>query len=1064
MLKIYKLCSLVLLSLFVSTGFSLAQIEVTGTVTDDLGDPLPGAAVLVKGTSNGTVTDLDGNYTISVANQESTLVFSFLGFNNVEEVVGSRTSINVTLEQGLSGLDEVVVTGYGSQSRREITGAVTSVDSEELLAIPATTFAQQLQGRAAGVTIINDATPGGGATVRIRGFGTINNNDPLYVIDGVPTQSQGNLNPNDIESIQILKDASAASIYGSRAANGVIIITTKRGKVGKPSVSFNAYYGMQTSDRGPDPLNAEELGEYLYLANIYGNPGSTPTHGQYTWGPNGEVSIPDYVFPSGAMEGDPGVDPSLYALEPGNIYPITRASDTDWWAETTRSAPIQSYQVTANGGTENGRYALSLNYFSQDGVVNNIGYDRYSLRANTEFKTLKNRLTIGENLSVTVGNRKGGFGNGSRGNNEEQNAVFSSSLQHPLLPVYDIMGNFAGSRGANLGNNYNPVAFLERAKDNRNLELRVFGNIYAQVDLTDNIYVRSSFGVDANNRRARYIGRPQPEYVEGNFVNSSTAENEYSYQWVWTNTLSYTKTFNEVHAFDAYLGLESIKEFGEIFGASRQRFAFETNPIISYLDLGDPNTATNFGRVESDYRLYSQFGKLNYSYDGKYLVQFILRNDGSSRFLAASRNATFPAFSLGWRLSDEAAVAEALPIVSDMKLRYGWGKTGNQLIGDYNAYTTYRSNIFNAGYPIDGSTTTPALGFDAQRFGNPNARWETTTSNNIGLDIELMDGKYFFELDLWNRVTSDMLFQTPINYGHGDATAPFFNVGQMTNKGIDLNLGLDDTALGGDLTYGISANFSMYRNNVDNLAENEDNVLFGASTRVPSVTITQSGYPISSFFGYNNLGIFQTQEEVDAHPPYGNYNAVGKFKVEDVNEDGVITDADRTIIGNPHPDFVYGINLNLGYKNWDLALFGNGSVGNDIFNYINYWTDFNTFQGNKSKTALYDAWQPSNPSGTFPIMDINDQVSSRPSSYFVEDGSYFRMRNVQLTYNLSEALLSNIGMSRASIYFQGQNLFTITKYTGTNPEIQTGSNNTVGFDGGYMPISRNLILGVNVTF
>ncbi|MBD3627212.1 TonB-dependent receptor [Cyclobacterium sp.] len=1062
MSKIYKLCSMALLVLMVNTAAVFAQIEVTGTVSDDLGDPLPGAAVLVKGTANGTVTNLDGEYTITVPNQEATLVFSFLGFTNLEEVVGSRTTIDVQLEQGVSGLDEVVVTGYGSQSRREITGAVTSVDSEELLSIPATTFAQQLQGRAAGVTIVNDATPGGGATVRIRGFGTINNNDPLYVIDGVPTQNQGNLNPNDIESIQILKDASAASIYGSRAANGVIIITTKRGKVGKPSISFDAFYGSQTAERGPDPLNARELGEYLYLANVYA--GRTPSHGQYSWGPNGEVSIPDYVFPSGAMEGDPGVDPSLYALEPGNIYPITRAADTDWWAETTRSAPIQSYQITANGGTENGRYALSLNYFNQEGIVNDIGYDRYSVRANTEFKALNNRLTVGENLSVTVGNRKGGFGNGSAGNNAEQNAVFSSSLQHPLLPVYDIMGNYAGSRGANLGNNFNPVAVLGRAKDNRNLSLRAFGNVYAQIDLTDNINVRSSFGIDANNRRALYIGRPQPEYVEGNFVNSSTSENEYSYQWVWTNTISYTKTFNEVHAFDAYLGIESIKEFGEIFGAARQRFAFETVPVISYLDLGDPNTATNFGRVVSDYRLYSQFGKLNYSYDGKYLVQFILRNDGSSRFLAASRNATFPAFSLGWRLSDEAAVAEALPFVSDMKLRYGWGKTGNQLIGDYNAYTTYRTNIFNAGYPIDGSSSSPELGFDALRFGNPNARWESTTSNNLGLDVEFLNGKYFFELDVWNRVTSDMLFEIPISYGHGDATPPFFNVGQMTNKGIDLNIGLDDTALGGELRYGISANYSMYRNNVDNLAENEDNVLFGASTRVPSVTITQSGYPISSFFGYNNLGIFQTQEEVNAHPAYGSYNAVGKFKVEDVNGDGVITDGDRTIIGNPHPDFVYGINLNLGYRNWDLTLFGNGSVGNDIFNYINYWTDFNTFQGNKSKAALYDAWQPNNTDGTLPIMDANDQISSRPSSYFVEDGSYFRLRNAQLTYNLPETTLSNLGMSRASIYFQGQNLFTLTKYTGTNPEIQTGSNNTVGFDGGYMPVSRNLILGVNVTF
>lgn len=1038
------------------------QKAVTGVVKDDFGDPLPGATVMVKGTTTGTITNVDGQFEINVPDENAVLVFSFIGFTNVEVLVGNKTSIDVTLEQSISGLDEVVVTGYSTQSRKDITGAVTSVSSQDLLSVPATTFAQQLQGRAAGVTIINDATPGGGATVRIRGFGTINNNDPLYVIDGVPTQNQGNLNPNDIESIQILKDASAASIYGSRAANGVVIITTKRGKVGKPTISFDAFYGTQKADRSPDPLNAEELGRYLYLANTLH--GRTPTHGQYSWGPNGEVTIPDYVFPSRGMEGDPGVDPSLYALEPGNIYPITRSADTNWWNEVTQTSPIQSYQITATGGTENGRYSLSVNYFNQEGIVKDIGYERYSVRANTEFKALNNKLTIGENLSVTVGNRKGGFGNGVAGNNAEQNAVFSSSLQHPLLPVYDIMGNFAGSRGANLGNNFNPVAVLSRAQDNRNLSMRAFGNVYASYEIIENLEVKTSFGVDANTRRGRFIGRPQPEYVEGNFVNSSTAEHDYTYQWVWSNTVTYSKTFNDVHNFNVFAGIEAIQEYGELFGGQRQRFSFETVPVIGYLDLGDPNTATNFGRVINDYRLYSQFGQINYNYDGKYLVQFILRNDASSRFLQASRNATFPAFSLGWRISDEPFLKSALPFVSDMKLRYGWGKTGNQLIGDYNAFTTYRTNIFNSGYPIDGSASTPLLGFDAARFGNPNARWETTTSNNIGLDTEILDGKFFFELDLWNRVTTDMLFQVPISYGHGDAIAPFVNIGEMTNKGIDLNLGYKESFMGDDLRFSISANYSMYRNNVDRLTDNEDNVLFGASTRVPAVTVTQQGFPISSFFGYSNLGIFQTQEEVLAHPAYGNYNAVGKFKVEDVNGDGVITDADRTIIGNPHPDFIYGINLSVGYKNWDLTLFGNGSVGNDIFNYMRYWTDFNTFQGNKSKRALYDAWTPTNTGGTVPMMDSNDQISSRPSTYFIEDGSFFRLRNLQLTYNLSSERLAKMGMGRGSIYFQGQNLFTITNYSGTNPEIQTGSNNTLGFDGGYMPVSRNLIIGVNLTF
>lgn len=1059
-------------SLLMLASFSVyAQRTISGKITDDLNEGLPGATVLVKGSAKGTVTDLDGAYSIEVPSDESVLVFSYVGYDSKEETVGARSIINMVLTSSVSNLDEVVVTGYSSQSKKEITGAVTSVDSEELTKVPATTFAQQLQGRASGITVTNDATPGGNATVRIRGFGTIGNNDPLYVIDGVPTQNQGNLNPNDIETIQILKDASAASIYGSRAANGVVIITTKRGKVGNTTISVNAYYGIQSSDNGPEVLNASELGEYIYLSNTYA--GKSTAHGQYTYGPNGEVILPDYVFPSGAMEGDPAVDPSRYSLVPGNIYPITRAGDTNWWKESTRSAPIQSYQVSATGGTEKGRYALSMNYFNQEGIVKNIGYERYSLRANTEFKALNNKLTIGENMSTSFDIRSGGFSN-----DNEQNAVSSSYKQHPLLPVYDIMGNFAGSRGLNLGNNYNPVALLTRQKDNRHFRIRGFGNIYASYDITDDLFVKTSFGFDGNMRRSRILNRPQPEYVEGNFINSSEAQSQYSLQTVWTNTINWTHTFDAVHKVDAYVGTEAIREFGETFAASRQRFPFDTNPILSYLDLGDASTAQNTGYVDIDYSLFSIFGQVNYAYDGKYMAQFILRNDASSRFLQASRSAVFPAFSLGWRLSDEQAVRDALPFISDMKLRYGWGKTGNQLIGDYNAYNTYKSTIFNAGYPIDGTPTGPTVGFDALQFGNPDAKWETTTSNNLGLDVEMLDGKIFFELDLWNRKTTDMLFQPPISYGHGDAEAPYFNVGAMTNKGIDINLGYKNEAYDGDFRYGISANYSLYRNKIDKLDESDDAVLFGRSSRVPSLTISKAGIPLSSFYGYKVLGIFQSEEEAAAWPAYDDYNAPGKFKIEDVNGDGVITDADRTIIGSPHPDFVYGININLGYRNWDLDIFGNGSVGNDIYNYMRYFSDFNTFQGNRSKRALYEAWQPSNPeaprdqwvaanpNAEVPIMDANDQVSSRPSSYFIEDGSYFRLRNVQLTYHLPAATMKRWGLGSASVYLQGQNLFTITKYSGLNPEIQVGTDNdeTLGFDGGYMPVSRNLIFGVNVSF
>ncbi|KAA2218657.1 MULTISPECIES: SusC/RagA family TonB-linked outer membrane protein [Maribacter] len=1049
---------------FLCIGLAKAQ-TVTGTVSDPMG-PLPGASVLIKGTTTGTQTDFDGNYTLNNVNDNATLVFSYIGFKTVEVPVNGQSTIDVTMEEDASKLDEVVVTGYGSQAKKDLTGSVSVVDTEDLLAVPATTFAQQLQGRASGISIINDARPGGEATVRIRGFGTVGNNAPLYIVDGVPTQSQANFNPNDIESLQVLKDASAASIYGSRAANGVIIITTKKGKLGQPTISYNSYYGIGSPEKDPEALNARELGEYLYLADIYA--GKVPSHGQYTFGPNGEVTIPDFVFPSGANEGDPGTDPSLYALEEGNIYAITRSADTNWWNEVTRSAPIQQHNISASGATESARYAFSLGYFEQDYLVKFASYNRISLRANTEFKAFNNKLTIGENFTASFDNQKGNFQN-----DQEQNAVSAAYKHHPLLPVRDIAGNFAGSRGANLGNNFNPFAVLSRDQDDRTYRLRLLGNVFADLAITPNLSIRSSFGLDSRVQRERDLGRPQPEYVEGNFINSSTAREEYEYQWTWTNGLTYTNTFNDAHNVTAFLGVESIQQFEERFGASRQRFAFETTNILSYLNLGNATTATNYGFVEQDYSLWSQFGRIDYDYNGKYLAQFTLRNDSSSRFQSASRSAIFPAFSLGWRISDESFM-DNIGWIDNLKLRYGWGQTGNQQIGDYNAFTTFQSNIGTGGYPIDGNPSSPAIGFAPQAFGNPNAKWETTTTNNIGLDLTALDSRLSFEIDVYNRVTTDMLFQIPPTYTAGQADAPRFNVGGITNNGVDLALGFSDKK--GDFGYSINTNFSHYTNNVDKLDDNPSTRFLGGSRRVPSLTVTQAGSPLSSFFGFKTVGIFQSQAEADAWPEYGTYNAPGKLKIADINGDGVINDDDRTVIGNPHPDFVYGINLDFTYKNLALNIFGNGSQGNDIYNYVRYFADFNTFQGNRSRRALYDAWQPTNPQAdpstwvaanpgaTVPIMDANDQVSSRPSSYFVEDGSYFRIKNVQLTYNFTDNLLNSLpGVSRASVYIQGQNLATWTKYSGLNPEIQTPNSIDIGYDGGFMPVARTFLLGLNVT-
>lgn len=1058
-----------LVGAFLCFGLANAQ-TVTGTVSDQTG-PLPGASVLIKGTTSGTQTDFDGNYTLDNVNDDATLVFSYIGFKTVEVPVNGQSSINVTLEEDASKLDEVVVTGYGSQAKKDLTGAVTVVDTEELLAIPATTFAQQLQGRAAGVNIINDARPGGEATVRIRGFGTLGNNDPLYIIDGVPSQSQSNLNPNDIESLQVLKDASASSIYGSRAANGVIIITTKKGKLGKPTISYNTFYGTQSPAKDVDALNARDLGEYLYLADLYA--GVTPSHGQYTFGPNGEVTIPDYVFPSGANEGDPGTDPSLYALEEGNIYAITRSADTNWWEEITRSAPIQSHNISASGATENARYAFSLNYFDQSSFVKFYEYNRVSLRANTEFKALDKKLTIGENFTASFDNQKGVVSI-----DDEQGPVQGSYKHHPLLPIYDIAGNFAGSRGLNLGNNFNPYATLSRNQDDRRYRLRLLGNVYADYEIIPNLNLRSSFGVDAFVQRERDLGRPQPEYVEGNFINSSTAREQYEYQWTWSNTLSYSKTFNEVHNFKAYVGVESIQQFQERFGASRQRFKFETNNILSYLNLGDATTATNYGFVFQDYSLWSQFGQFNYDYDGKYLVQATLRNDSSSRFQQAARSAVFPAFSLGWRASDESFM-DNVDWIDNLMVRFGWGQTGNQQIGDYNAYTTFRSDILTGGYPIDGNTGAPQIGFATQAFGNPDARWETTTQSNFGLDLVMFNSKVNFNMDIYNRVTSDMLIEVPPTYTAGQATVPSFNVGEMSNKGIDLSLGYNDKK--GDFGYSVNVNYSRYVNNVEDLG-GENIRIFGQSRRIPALSLTQEGSPLSSFYGFVIDGLFQSQAEADAWPEYGDYNAPGKFRVVDVNNDGVINDDDRTIIGSPHPDFTYGINIDLTYKNLALNIFGNGSQGNDVFNYTRYFADFNTFQGNKSSRALYDAWQPTdpqaapstwvaaNPSATTPIMDRNDQISTRPSTYFIEDASFFRLKNVQLSYSFDQNVLEAIGgIANAQIYVQAQNLATFTNYTGLNPEVQlsntddTRRNQTLGYDGGALPVARSFNLGLNIT-
>lgn len=1069
-----------LLSLFLCSFLSFAQKTVTGKITDgETGTGLPGATILIKGSTKGTSANADGNYSIDVP-AGATLVFSSIGYVSVEEAVANKTVINITLTPDSKALSEVVVTGYGTQRKKDITGAVTVVSPKELTATPAASVTQMLQGRASGVVVGNDNSPGGGTMVRIRGFGSINNNSPLYVIDGVPTQGTLNqLNPNDIESMQVLKDASAASIYGARAANGVVIITTKKGKAGEPNISFDFYTGTQTPGKMLDLLNTQELGQYLYEADLGAgkNPSVTSPSVQYKFGPNGEQTIADYIYPNVY-----GTLPSNYTYTNDIADPklgttafnITKANKegTDWQDAIFDPAPISNYQIGATGGTNSGKYAISANYFKQDGILKYTKYNRYSLRANTDFK--KGRLTIGENFTFAYDERQGIT------NNDESNPIMFAIRVHPIIPVFDITGGpvalggtntspyngFAGSKGVNLGNAPNPLARLYREKDNITKGTHAFGNAFAEIDIIKGLKARTSFGLEYNQyNRSEYFHR-DIEAAEARNANSLNVINNFDKSITWFNTLNYDKTIGD-HAFNVLVGTEAVSTYSVAFQASRSGFAFD-DLDYRYLDAGSASGLSNAGGGATMSRLFSQFGKINYGYKDLVLADFTLRRDGSSRFSAANRYGVFPAFSVGLRMTELSFMKE-VKFVDDLKVRVGWGKTGNQLIPNvYNSYTLYAPDPLNNAYDINGTGSSITGGFDLVQFGNNNGKWETNTSTNVGFDAVMFKSRLEFVFDWYNRITSDMLTQIQIPRTAGTGTIPYTNIGEIRNRGFDIGLNYRDKIA--DFRYTVGVSFGHYKNEVLKLNNDPNATVFGFTTRLPAISATKAGLPIASFYGYIVDGVIKDKAEADAAPKFGTYTREGTFKFRDINGDGIITAADRTIIGNPHPDFTYGINLNFGYKNWDLTMFAQGSQGNEIFNYVRYWTDFNTFQGNRSKDMLYNSWKKSGDVAKLPRLNSGDATSQQISSYFIEDGSYMRIKNIQLTYTIPNKWISKIGLSSSQIYVQGQNLFTFTKYTGLDPDInlrRSGNDNQdihMGIDEGAYPVAKSYLVGVRLGF
>jgi TonB-dependent starch-binding outer membrane protein SusC len=1083
----------IILLFFLFAFCARAQKTISGTVSTATNQPIYGASVLVKGSKSGTTTDAQGRYTITVPNDQSVLVITYVGYGSREIPVTGKSTLDVALTENGSTLNEVVVTGYSSQAKKDITGSVAVVNIKELVANPGSNVQNLLQGKAAGVTVGTSGIPGAGANVRIHGYSTFGNNEPLYVVDGARVGSITELNPNDIETMQVLKDASAASIYGSAAAGGVIIITTKRGKQGRPKVTYDSYYGTQTFKKRLDLLNTEEYGQYLFL--LQKNAGLLDAqgrfkHGQYagSTGVSDKPIIPDYIYAGGGLTGgksgaifagDPAVDPSKYRFDPFDVngagtYLIVPANKqgTDWIGAVLQDAPMQNHQISVSGGSENANYLFGLDYFDQKGIVYTTRYKRYALRSNTSF-TIKDAVKIGENIQVNLTDRNGvqGFTN-----QDEGNPISMAYRMQPIVPVLDIAGNYAGTRGANLGNAHNPFAILDRRKDAKEKRLGIIGNVFAEVNFLRDFTFRSNLGMDFGNGSSYAFVTGYYESAEGrsNIATFAEAQN-YGYQMTWYNTVNYAKTFKNIHEVKAMIGTEVVQNQGRsVSGNANDFFNLDRN----FWQLGSTLSPTPFG-TSSEFRSrkYSPvIAQVNYALMNKYLFSGSFRRDGSSdAFGPTHKYGNFPAFSVGWRLSEEPFF-KGSRLINDLKLRFGYGVLGNDNISALGFYNFFTINN-DASYPLNGSNTNFNPGVRHQTVANPDIKWEETRTATFGVDATVLNNKLAISLDLYDRKTTDLLFERELDpslFGGSVARQPI-NIGSMDNKGIDLTLTYRGTP-SKDLRYDISTNFSLYRNKVLDLA---DPFFEGDRTRIDPFNRSVVGKPISSFFGYVRDGFFDDDAELASLDQKG--KLIGGWKYKDISgpagkPDGKITPEDRTFIGNPHPNFVMGFNNSISFKGFDFSAFLYWKAGGEIANYTRYWTDFNTFQGNRTRRVLYESWTPQNKNALLPQISSNDATSGTlPVDYYIEPGGYLRLRNLQVGYTLPQGILKRYSIDRIRIYAQAQNLFTITKYTGLDPEIttiNTGRNDytrrfadrNLGVDAGNYPTPKQFIFGINVGF
>ncbi|WPP49194.1 SusC/RagA family TonB-linked outer membrane protein [Catalinimonas niigatensis] len=1014
---------LIFLCLIFSLNLYAQDQTVQGKVTDASGgDPIPGANIVVKGTNTGTVTDIEGNYRINVPNSESVLVFSYIGYTSEEITVGTQSTINIEMFSDITSLGEVVVVGYGTQQRKDVTGAVSSIKGSQIQNLPVAGASQALQGRAAGVNVVrNGGAPGNGGSIRIRGTGTVNNADPLVIIDGIPAGSINDVNPNDIESIEVLKDASSSAIYGTRAANGVVIITTKRGDFGEQlSFSVNGYSGVSNAVNTIDVLDAPTLAQLKRERNT--NDGT--------------------------------------AINPIWEDPQYQTQRTNWQDELLGTGKVNNLDISLRGGGENSSFMISGGYYDDQGMIQNSYFKRLSLRVNSDHQ-VGERLRIGQSLQITSQS-----GSGVNTNSAQTGVLWSAIRFHPGLPVRYEDGTWGSSQvSGEFGDINNPI-FTVTTQDARTSRQRLLGNITGEFDITDGLSFKANFGLDATLLDEHNFNIIVDQQIRQSSRNSLRRRYEENYSLLMEYFLNYNQIFAEKHTVNVVAGY--TQQTFNVDGFAAQKLDFpDESPSQRYLDVG--STLDNIEGNRTEDALVSWFGRANYNYDERYLLTATFRADGSAGFAEGNKWGYFPAFSAGWRISEE----DFFPsngLIDNLKLTAGWGQLGNQNV-DRLQYLALISR--GVRYSFGGNQT---VGAAQSRIPNADISWETAEMTNVGLEVGMLDNKLSANFNYFIKDTRNMLLAPPTIGSIGLAQVPDQNVGELRNQGLEIELGYNGSS--GDLTYSFSANASFIRNEVTRLYDG--NFLPADRYGRPNQEIARTpvGDPLSSFYGWRTDGLYQTEQEIESDPNIVNdarrtngQIVPGDVRFVDINDDGLIDEEDRTILGSPHPDMVYGFNADFGYKGFDLSIFFLGNAGVDIYNADRMQGLDPTYPFNMYAEAI-NRWNGPGTSNSIPRMTTNrNNLNHRTSDLFIESGDFLRLKNIVIGYTLPATLTEKVGVSRARFYVTGQNVFTITNYSGMDPELGyvdlNGNDNNISqlnVDYAQYPQARTWTVGANITF